>query len=78
VDPMFMVDLKNCRCLTFKMNIAKLAKRSLSKSKTILTLLNRTNNKPFFLRYLKEQMLNQTLSLIEISQIFKKINSIYK
>ena len=45
---------------------------------TVLSLLNRSQNKALFLRYLKELLLSEGLNLVQISIVFMKINSVYK
>ncbi len=75
---MIILDLKNFRCMTLKLSLNRIIKYSHEKSRTSLSLLNRSKNKPAFLKYLKELLLNRDLTLFEISKIFMKVNSVYK
>jgi hypothetical protein len=75
---MIILDLKNFRSMTMKLSLNRIIKYSQEKSRTSLALLNRSKNKPAFLKYLKELLLSQDLTLFEISKIFMKVNSVYK
>ena len=78
VDPGFVVD--GGKCMTLKFNMERLMRdtRSPMHIRTLLCLLNRRRNKHNFLRYLKEQLLSESLSLIDVSALLLKVNSVYK
>lgn len=44
----------------------------------MLSLLNRSRNKPVFLRHLRDLLVDSKLSLIDVSKLFMRINSVYK
>lgn len=80
---MTIIDLRNFSCMTLRLNLGKLVKCSQQqqgqdKGMSVLSLLNRSQNKALFLRYLKELLLSESLNLVQISLVFMKINSVYK
>ena len=64
--------------MTFKVNLKRLIKYAVDTNKGALSLINRSKNKPVFLRNFKELLIKESLSLMDISFIFMRVNTIYK
>mmetsp|Transcript_12350 Transcript_12350/g.8991 ORF Transcript_12350/g.8991 Transcript_12350/m.8991 type:complete len:233 (-) Transcript_12350:253-951(-) len=78
VDPCFILDLKNFACYSLKVSPKRILKFALEGNRTALSLLNRSKNKPIFLRNLKRLLVHRQMSLFEMSKLFMRINSVYK
>ena len=63
IDPMIMISMKSNQCMTYKVNNKRLVKYTTDKCRGCLSLLNRSKNKPIFLRNLKEMLLKENLNL---------------
>ncbi|CDW82519.1 UNKNOWN [Stylonychia lemnae] len=78
VDPMILIDTKNYSCLTLRLHLERFAKTCHNEGRMMLSLLCRSRNKQVFLKYLRLLTIQQKLGLNQLSQVFIRINSIYK
>lgn len=75
---MFILDLKNYACMTLKLSLPRFMKTVPDKCRLLHSLQNRSRNKPTYLKFLKDSLIQEHLSLIDVSKVFMRINSIYK
>jgi len=78
VDPMIIIDMRSFSCLTLKVCLHRFIKTASNKTRMVLSLMNRSKNKPTVLKLTKELLITENLKLMEFSKIFLKINSVYK
>ena len=78
VDPNLIFDLNLSQCLTPKISLPALIAQVDDPCRCLLSLLNRTRSKTFFLNYLGRMMVQSKLTVIECSKIFMRMNSVYR
>jgi len=78
VEPMFILDPRHFTCMSLKLQLRRMLWCVPDQTRLMLSLLNRSRNKPVFLRHLRDLLVDSKLSLIDVSKLFMRINSVYK
>jgi hypothetical protein len=75
---MFIIHPRQFRSLTIKLSLQGFINYATDEATLMLSIMNRQHNKQVVLGLSRDLIMNRRLSLISISKLFNKFNSVYK
>lgn len=78
IEPSIIINPVNCSCLSLRLKLNHFVKTCKDPLRMLLSMLSRTRNRFVFLKELREAILAQKITLMQVSTLFTKVNSIYK